>query len=99
MSRQNAPAGPENAAKQQPLPAATCESRVNPSKTVGFDAERLVDPQELAQILGVTRDYVYRHAGDLGGVRLSSGPRARLRFNPALALERLSVCSASRTSG
>jgi len=41
----------------------------------------LVDAGELARQLGVTRAWVYQHAGELGGVRIGSGPRARLRFD------------------
>jgi hypothetical protein len=34
----------------------------------------LVDPRELAEELGVSIDYVYAHATELGGMRLGSGP-------------------------
>jgi len=40
----------------------------------------LVDAASVAEHLGVSRDYVYEHADDLGARRLGSGPRARLRF-------------------
>lgn len=49
----------------------------------------LVDAVEIARRFGVSRDYVYDHAGDLGAVRLGDGPRARLRFDPATVAERL----------
>ena len=51
--------------------------------------------------------YVYSHADELGALRLPSSSRRRspgsrakprLRFDPDLALERLSGCSAGRTS-
>ncbi len=41
---------------------------------------RLVDAQTLAAELGVSRAFVYEHAGELGAQRLGDGPRARLRF-------------------
>lgn len=44
------------------------------------DPERLVDAAALARRLGVDRGWVYRHARELGAVRLGSGPRAPLRF-------------------
>jgi hypothetical protein len=43
--------------------------------------EQLVDAAAVAAALGVSRDYVYDHADDLGGVRLGDGPRPRLRFD------------------
>ena len=41
----------------------------------------LVDARELAQELGVSTDYVYAHAGELGAMRLGPGPKARIRFD------------------
>lgn len=43
----------------------------------------LIDAEEAARRLGVSRDYVYSHADELGAVRLGDGPRARLRFDPS----------------
>ena len=43
-------------------------------------AGRFVDAAELAQLLGVERDWVYAHANALGAIRLG-GPRGRLRFD------------------
>jgi hypothetical protein len=45
----------------------------------------LIDARELAEELGVARDWVYANAERLGGVRLGDGPRARLRFDVELA--------------
>ena len=45
----------------------------------------LIDAAEVARCRGVSRDWVYRHADELGVVRLGTGPRARLRFDPATA--------------
>jgi len=40
----------------------------------------LVSARELARELGVSQDYVYSHADELGGMRLGSGRRARIRL-------------------
>jgi hypothetical protein len=48
-------------------------------------ADGLVDAQALGRLLGVSRDFVYRHAEQLGAVRLGTGGRGRLRFDPAAA--------------
>lgn len=52
------------------------------------DAE-LIDAIEVARRFGVSREFVYEHADDLGAVRLGDGPKARLRFAPELVRERL----------
>ncbi len=41
---------------------------------------RWVDAATIAERLGVSRDYVYSRADELGGRRLGAGPKARLRF-------------------
>lgn len=41
----------------------------------------LVDARELAIALGVSVDYVYAHAAQLGAIRLGNGRRARIRFD------------------
>lgn len=43
----------------------------------------LIDATEIARRFGVSRDFIYDHADDLGAVRLGNGPKARLRFDPA----------------
>jgi hypothetical protein len=45
----------------------------------------LVDARELAAQLGVSVDYVYGHATELGAIRLGSGRKARIRFDVAAA--------------
>jgi hypothetical protein len=50
---------------------------------VSPQAEPLVDAAEIARMHGKTRSWVYDHAGELGAVRLGSGPRPRLGFSPA----------------
>ena len=51
--------------------------------------EPLVDAAEIARLHGKTRTWVYEHAGELGAVRLGSGPRPRLGFSPARVAEQL----------
>jgi hypothetical protein len=44
-------------------------------------AAQLVDAAGLAQILGVSRAYVYEHRDELGAVRVGEGRRPRIRFD------------------
>lgn len=48
-----------------------------------------IDATELAQRLGVTRDWVYANATRLGAIKLGDGPKARLRFDLATAMAAL----------
>jgi hypothetical protein len=59
--------------------------------TIGTPAphEPLVDAAEIARLHGKTRSWVYEHAGELGAVRLGSGPRPRLAFSPTRVAEQL----------
>lgn len=41
----------------------------------------LVDARALAEHLGLSRDWVYRHQRELGGQRIGTGPKAPLRFH------------------
>ena len=43
-----------------------------------------LDAKEVAERLGVERDWVYQHADELGASRLGTGPRPRLRFPPEI---------------
>jgi len=54
-------------------------------------------PDQVAELLSVTRGYVYEHAAELGGRRLGSGPKARLRFRLE-DIERATPCLADRRS-
>lgn len=59
----------------------------------------LVDARQLAAELGVSVDFVYAHATELGGLRLGSGPKARIRFDldrARRALEQRSARGPSR---
>jgi hypothetical protein len=49
--------------------------------------EELIDAAEVARRFGVSRAYVYDHAGRLGAIPLSPGPKARLRFDPKRVAE------------
>ncbi len=63
----------------------------------GLDA-RLVDAEVVASALGVSRECVYAHAGELGGHRIGKGPRGRLRFNLDQALAAWTSRSGSNRS-
>lgn len=58
----------------------------------------LIDVTEVARRFGVSRDFVYSNADLLGVIRIGTGARPRLRFDPAIVAERLTRCSASRES-
>ena len=60
------------------------------STTFGF-----VDARELAEELGVSIDYVYAHATELGAMRLGSGPTAAIRFDLDPARQALEVRGAT----
>ena len=57
----------------------------------------LVDAAQLAAELGVSRDWVYEHAGELGALRLGNGPKARLRFDPVAARAALACWGSERS--
>lgn len=58
----------------------------------------LIDAAGVARRFGVSRDFVYEHADDLGAVRLGSGPKARLRFDPVTVREGLGGSPKRETS-
>jgi hypothetical protein len=49
----------------------------------------LVDARQLATELGVSTDYIYAHATELGAMRLGAGPKARIRFDVDRACQAL----------
>jgi len=69
-----------------------------PPATGAPAAPQLVDAVEVARRFTLTRGWVYDHAEELGAIRLGTGPRGRLRFDPAKVAEALTVCSDSRGS-
>ncbi len=55
----------------------------------GTPPRELMDADQLAKHLGLTRAWVYEHAQQLGAIRLGDGPRPRLRFDPQTATQAL----------
>lgn len=51
---------------------------------------RLVDAGTVARLTGMSRRWVYDHAGELGAVKAGNGDRPRLRFDPDLVRARMS---------
>ena len=51
----------------------------------GLQKRELVDAAELARRFGIERSWVYSHAIELGAVKLGSGTKPRLRFDPEIA--------------
>ena len=51
----------------------------------GLQRRELVDAAELARMFGIERSWVYSHAIELGAVKLGSGAKPRLRFDPEIA--------------
>jgi hypothetical protein len=49
----------------------------------------MIPAEEVARRWGVSRRWVYEHAGQLGVRRMGEGRRPRLRFDPAEVAERL----------
>jgi hypothetical protein len=58
-------------------------------KPAGRGEEEMITAAEVAWRWGISRRWVYGHAGALGAMRLGGGPRPRLRFDPAEVAERL----------
>ena len=48
-----------------------------------------LDAKQVAQRLGVEREWVYAHADELGASRIGTGPRPRLRFPPQILDSRI----------
>src|SRR5689334_14637245 len=53
--------------------------------------EPWITTRETARRYGLTADYTYRHADELGARRLGTGKKARLRFNPRTVERALSA--------
>jgi hypothetical protein len=64
---------------------------------------RFVNAHQLAIMLGVSRDWIYDHAAELGALRLGDGQRAPLRFDATQAVavmaSRAAVPSAEAGTG
>jgi hypothetical protein len=49
---------------------------------LGDSRTRLLTAAEVAEHYGLSRAWVYKHARELGGQRMGTGPKAPLRFDP-----------------
>jgi hypothetical protein len=58
---------------------------------------RLLTAAEIADRYGLTRAWVYRHARELGGQRMGTGPKAPIRFDPVEVRSCLDDLQAERT--
>ena len=47
------------------------------------DSQTFLTPERMAQLLGVTRSWVYQHRDELPFTRLGAGPKAILRMDRA----------------
>jgi hypothetical protein len=61
------------------------------------DDRGLVDAARLGRELGVSRAWVYEHAGELGAIRLGEGSKARLRFDVERARAALASYGSERS--
>jgi hypothetical protein len=93
VRRAAAEIGPETIEKiAQRVAAILREEPFGAPHTAGPPAgpsPRLIDAGELARHLGVTRAWIYEHAHELGAIRISTGPRGRIRFDLQTARETL----------
>jgi hypothetical protein len=62
----------------------------------GGTMRRMVTAGQLADILHVSKAYVYQHARELGGVRLGRNANAPLRFDADHALEAIALAGEPR---
>jgi hypothetical protein len=56
----------------------------------------LLTVEQVAKHLAVSSDWVYRHADDLGAVRLGGGAKPRLRFYASTVADYVHACSTGR---
>lgn len=75
------------------VPALVAQAPLEPT-TPGT----LVSAAELARLTGMSQRWVYDHADELGVHKTGKGPRPRLRFDPGLALSKLSAHDTEETS-
>jgi len=60
------------------------------------EAVQFIDATEVAHRFGVSRDWVYAHAKELGAIRVGEGSRPRLRFDLKKVRERFGSLAGSR---
>jgi excisionase family DNA binding protein len=65
---------------QRLIDVIKAEGLMGPVATGG----KWLSAQEVAERLGVSREWVYEHADELGASRIGRGRRPRLRFPPAI---------------
>lgn len=70
----------------------------NNAGVAGARTRALVDANEVARRFGVSPQWARQHADELHAVRLGSGPRARLRFDPVRVEDALTARSAGKRS-
>lgn len=63
--------------------------RFEASKPAGRQLPELLTAAQVSAWWGVHRGWVYEHASELGAIRIGSGQRPRLRFDPAQVARRL----------
>jgi hypothetical protein len=63
--------------------------RLAPQSPASTGPDRLLSATEVSKWWGVSRGWVYRHAVELGAVRIGDGERPRLRFHPDQVSRRL----------
>lgn len=69
------------------------------AELLGGATPKLLDAGEVAERLGKSRDWCYRHAEELGAVRLGDGERPRVGFPADRVAAYVNACSASRRAG
>ncbi len=57
---------------------------------------QFIDAAEVGRRFGVSRDYVYEHAEELGAIEVGEGSRPRLRFDVKKVSERFCSLAGSR---
>lgn len=67
-----------------PLPELAREVAVLLRQGAAAPAERLLTAKEVAERFNVDRGWVYAHARELGVIRIGTGARPRLRFDPVV---------------
>jgi hypothetical protein len=63
------------------------------------DPHALLTAGQVAVRFNVDRSWVYAHAHELGVVRIGSGRRPRLRFDPAIVAQQLLAAPPQTTTG
>jgi len=74
-------------------PTTALEHRLRAAASRGADGvgERLLTVKEVAFVLGLKPPWVYRHAEELGAIRVGRGDRAAIRFDAATVAERIAA--------